>query len=549
MQADFLHWTMAMLPVILLILLLTVFKRTTAGAALITLTAVVLTSLAFFGAGPGLMGLEALKGLWNAATILYVIFPALLLYELIAEAGCIEAINVGMQKISPNELFRILAVGWVFAGFLQGITGFGVPVAICVPILMSLGVKPARAVVISLLGQSWGNTFGTLAVAWDMLADIAGLEGVAFKETALITAFFLWMLDLIVGLVICWLCGGFRGIRTGLAFVLVISLIQGGGEALFSQINTTIAAFVPSTAALVAVPLLSRLKIYRQGAPAAGAVSVADFAEADAAAGASEAPAPAGVAASAAAGAEAGANVRLSVAFSPYITLIIVTVLLLVVEPVNEFLGQWSVGLSFPQTQTENGFVNEGVAAYSPFYPLVDSGTVLLLTYIISYFILRGKGLLGRGSAARILKNAALKTRPSASSICLLLMISKLMSGTGQTLIIADGITAALGEQYALMAGFIGLIGSFITGSNMSSNILFTDVQSSAAASLGGGSEALLAAQTAGGAVGSMISPSKIVLGATAAGQAGREGSILRALLPVAAAVTVVIGVICRLII
>ena len=43
------------------------------------------------------------------------------------------------------------------------------------------------------------------------------------------------------------------------------------------------------------------------------------------------------------------------------------------------------------------------------------------------------------------------------------------------------------GEQYALLAGFIGLIGSFITGSNMSSNILFTDVQVSAAAGLGTG--------------------------------------------------------------
>ena len=173
----------------------------------------------------------------------------------------------------------------------------------------------------------------------------------------------------------------------------------------------------------------------------------------------------------------------------------------------------------------------------------------MLATCLISYLILRKTGALQRGAAVTIVKQAFAKTRPSAISICLLLMISKLMSGTGQTIMIAGGVTAAMGEQYALLAGFIGLIGSFITGSNMSSNILFTDVQVSAAAGLGTGNHVLLAAQTSGAAAGSMISPSKIVLGAAAAGQAGREGEILRILLPVAMGITLIIGIICRIII
>ena len=122
------------------------------------------------------------------------------------------------------------------------------------------------------------------------------------------------------------------------------------------------------------------------------------------------------------------------------------------------------------------------------------------------------------------------------------------MSGTGQTLIIAGGVTAAMGQQYALFAGFIGLIGSFITGSNMSSNILFTDVQVSAAAGLDTGSQALLAAQTSGAAAGSVISPSKFIL-RDMLERTGKEGEILSILLPIALGITLIIGIICRIII
>lgn len=540
MELNLFNWLAAATPIILLIVLLAVFKVNTAAAAFVTLIAAVMTSAVVFEAGAGLMVLESVKGLWNGATILYIIFPALMLYETIEEAGCISAINSGMKRMSPDELFRILAVGLVFAGFLQGITGFGVPVAICVPVLMSFGVKPDQAVVISLLGQSWGNTFGTLGVAWDMLADIGGLVGDAYHETAFITAMFLWMIDMAAGLAICWIYGRWQGIKKGFVFVAVITIIQGGGEVLFSQVDTTIAAFIPSTLALLAVPLVARLRIYR----ACGGQSSdtppyhgADAGRAD------EWNAVAGTE-----GKGCGRTKTLA-AFSPYMVLIATTVVLLVIEPVNDFLGQVSIGFPFPETVTGAGYVNQAVQSYSPFYPLVDSGTVLLATCLISYLILRKTGALQRGAAVTIVKQAFAKTRPSAISICLLLMISKLMSGTGQTIMIAGGVTAAMGEQYALLAGFIGLIGSFITGSNMSSNILFTDVQVSAAAGLGTGSHVLLAAQTSGAAAGSMISPSKIVLGAAAAGQAGREGEILRILLPVAMGITLIIGIICRIII
>lgn len=526
----YLDWFVGILPIILLIVLLTVFHWTTTKAAGVTLLITVVTSSIFFKAGAKLMMFEALKGLWNTAAILFIIFPAILLYEVIAEAGCIGAINAGIEKISPNELFKILTIGWVFAGFLQGITGFGVPVAICVPILMGIGVKPIPAVVISLLGQSWGNTFGTLAVAWDVLVDISGISGSDVTTTALYASALLWILNVTVGLLICWLYGKGQGIRQGLVFVIIVSLIHGGGELIVSQFNQSIAAFIPTTLALVSVFAISKLKVYKTEGKLQGSNIMRRKPEAKAEITCEN-------------------NIKSIVAFSPYIVLVVVTVLLLAVEPINSFLSQWSLGFAFPETQTGQGYVNGAVDKYSPFCPFTDSGTVLLVTCIISYFILKKNKLFKSGAVKRILKRTIEKTKPSACSIALLLIISKLMSGTGQTLLIAQGITMALGSKYAIFSGFIGLIGSFITGSNMSSNILFTDVQVNAASNLGVKSSALLASQTSGAAVGSIISPSKIVLGTTAAESPGEEGAILKILLPVAIVLTFVIGIICRLII
>ena len=359
MKITVLTWCVSFLPILLLIMLLAVFRVSTARAAGVTLLLTVLSALVVYKADIQLVLFESLKGVWSTATILYIIFPALLLYELIAASGAIDVMNDTMRQLSPHELFRILTVGWVFVGFLQGITGFGVPVAICVPMLVALGVRPTMAVIIALLGQAWGNTFGTLAVAWDVLAQISGITGTELHLTARYTALLLWILNLAAGALICWLYDRGRGLRQGAAFVLVISLIHGGGELLVAQYNASIAAFIPATVAMAAILPLSRLPMYRRAYACEGS--------------------PMMVRRTSATGAEKPRG-AVWLYFAPYMVLILVTVVLLVIPPVHEALSRWSVGFAFPETRTAYGIVNAATAKYSPFHPLVDSGTVLLLT-------------------------------------------------------------------------------------------------------------------------------------------------------------------------
>ena len=83
------------------------------------------------------------------------------------------------------------------------------------------------------------------------------------------------------------------------------------------------------------------------------------------------------------------------------------------------------------------------------------------------------------------------------------------------------------GSYYPLLSPFIGLLGTFMTASNLSSNILFSNFQQQVAEMLNIGKSQLLAAQTSGAAVGSLISPSKILLGTSSVNIMGREGEVI----------------------
>ena len=64
---------------------------------------------------------------------------------------------------------------------------------------------------------------------------------------------------------------------------------------------------------------------------------------------------------------EAPADMSLLQAFVPYILLTVITMAVLVVTPVNKFLGQVSLGFSFPETSTGYGFVNQAETCFRRF--------------------------------------------------------------------------------------------------------------------------------------------------------------------------------------
>jgi lactate permease len=112
------------------------------------------------------------------------------------------------------------------------------------------------------------------------------------------------------------------------------------------------------------------------------------------------------------------------------------------------------------------------------------------------------------------------------------------MTHAGMTEAIAGGLAAAAGPTFSLVAPWLGALGAFISGSNTSSNLLFGMLQRRTAEMLGLSVAWVLAAQTTGGAIGSVVSPAKVVVGTASVAEgrtAPEEGEVLRRLLGPAA--------------
>lgn len=519
LPVSLLLWIVALLPLAAILVLLVGLRWKAASAAPVGYFLAVLAALFVYQSSPHLVGLQTVKGVWDALFILYVIVPALLLYQISKEAGAFESLRRGIESYTPNDLLHVLAFGWVFASFLQGITGFGAPIAVTAPLLVAVGVRPLWAVVIPLIGHAWANTFGTLAVAWEGLLLVTSVPRPDL--TAIVAATMLLIANVLAGFGIAWLYGRWRGVREALPAVLVIAAIHGGGQLLLVPFLPTLASFLPGTLAIGAVLWLARTGWYSgpseiQDSPVMGEAGQQTDQRVQAAAESEAAESREG-------------EMPLVLALAPYLVLIALIVVVLLITPIRSALSAFEIGLPFPRLTTGFGVVTEATPAYSAFSPLTHPGTFLLAAAFVAYVLFKSRGHIPSGRVDDILVGTVKTSIPSAISLFALVSLAKVLEGSGQILELALGIGAvAPAPIYAVLAPFIGLLGSFMASSNLSSNILFGPLQESTADVLGLSQSAILAAQTAGAAIGNSIAPGNVLLGIGAVGLTGKTGEVIR---------------------
>lgn len=516
-----LYWAAATVPVVFLLVTIMRFGWGVAKAAPFGMLLAGITAVLFYKSSPSALVMEAGKGVWNAATILLVIWPAVFSYELTCESKGFQSIRQGIQSLTRHELLQILILGWIFPSFLQGITGFGVAVAVGAPLLLSIGVAPFYSIVIVLLCHCWGATFGTLALAWEALMEQAGMIPEHMAQAALIAAAMLWFFNLVCVLFSCWLYGKWRGLKEAGPVIALLSLILGGGELILAPINATIACFIPASAALMVVFVICRTERYKR----AWSIDESPIMERR-----SKEEEP-------------DQTMTFHQAFLPYYSLTIITVVCLLIPPVNRLLGRWRLGFAFPETATGYGFVTAAENCFSPMKPLTYAGTFLALSALISFLYYEKKGFVHIGDLPAVWKRTVQKCRMSTAAILCFIIMSKFMSSSGQIYVMSQGIVTILGQYYVIAAPFFGMLGSFITSSNMSSNILLGNFQSTAAQILDMNPAVTVALQTVGGVLGNAFAPGCVIMGVSTTGLAGAEGQILKTIVPISVICGTVFGI------
>lgn len=505
MELNLLTWILALLPVLVVLILMLGFKWGGSRAGAAGWIAAVLIAWLFFAAGPHLIAYTQAKAVLLSLDVLYIIWTALLLYHTADEAGAVRMIGVSLPRLTADRTMQGLLIGWLFASFLQGMGGFGVPVAVAAPLLVGLGFNPVQAVVMACIGHGWAVNYGSLATSFQTLMAVTGLPGELLAPDSA------WLLGLsayVCGAIVALVAGGWRGLMRSLPAVLVLGSVMAFSQyALAVNRLWNLGATGSAMLGLLAGIGLCRLPFYR-GNPKT--TPAADFSHLN--------------------GGD-GKPRSLKLSLSAYAILVVLTFAINLIPPLNAFLDQIQLNLTFPELRTGLGWVTPAGPGRS-ISLFGHTGSILLYASLISYFIYRRAGYYRPAAAARIGEKTVKGAVNSSLGILAMVGMAVVMSHAGMTNLLALGMSRSFGAAaYPLIAPFIGALGAFITGSNNNSNVLFAVLQMRTAELLRLSVPLILGAQTAGGSLGSIMAPAKVIVGCSTVGLSDREGEVMAAVI------------------
>ncbi|MCD6401039.1 MAG: L-lactate permease [Anaerolineales bacterium] len=483
---------LAFIPIAIILALMVGFRWGASRAGAAGYLSALIVAILFFGSGTELLAVSHAKALLLTVDVLMIIWSAFLLFRVVDEAGAIRTIGDALPHLTADRGMQALVIGWSFASFLQGVGGFGVPVAVIAPILVGLGFTPLSAVVIPSIGHSWAVTFGSLGSSFQALMAATGLEWYNLASPA---AIFLGIACIGVGLMVAHAAGGWATIRR--LFVPIILL--GFAMAVVLYISATlglwnIASFLGGLAGLlIAYPLARK---YHGDNNQNGKLDTR----------------------------------ALLIALSGYAVLVVITLAVQLIPTVKNTLGFLVIKVPFPEVRTNLGYITPaGLGRKIPL--LRHAGAILTYSSIIAYLIYKRAGLYKAGALGRILNGTVHRVMSSSVGIASMIAMAVVMQHSGMTDTLARGLAEGVGRAFPAIAPWIGALGAFMTGSNTNSNVVFAALQMRTAQLLGFSVVYILAAQTSGGALGSVIAPTKVVVGASTAGMAGKEGEVMRKML------------------
>jgi lactate permease len=507
MVADTWRVIAAALPLAVLLVGLLRLGWRGATAGLVGLGTSIALAIAVFAVPLNVVGVALYRAAVLSLNVLYIIWAALLLYQFAESSGAIRSIGDAVAHLTEDHVLQLLIIGFAFSSFLQGVAGFGVPVAVTAPLLIGLGFAPLEAAAVPLVGHAWAVTMGDMASSFQALRAVTALPP---EELGVWIAGLLGLAAIASGFAVAHIHAGRRPFRRAFGAILALGLSMGGTQFVLALTqHWIIASFGAGMVGLVVSMGMARLARRR-----AGYLGLLP-----------EWPPPEGRREPVRPAPSASPEMPFRVAFLPYYVLIVVVVVASVVPPLNRALERTVITFMFPSTSTNLGWTTETASFALPVAG--HPGALLIYTTIISVILFTSIGR--RRADWRLIRRGVIEQGvPTTVTILTLVGVAMVMTYSGMTFLLAQGMTAAVGALFPFLSPFLGLLGTVITGSNTNSNVLFGALQRDAATLLKMDPILMAALQTAGGALGSMVAPAKVVLATVTTGLAGQEGRVMR---------------------
>lgn len=471
---NFLHILLALAPLAVVLYLMIGRHWSGNHAGLVGWGTAVAIALLAFGGNLPLLVVATGRALLLSLYVLYIIWMALLLYHVVNDAGAIAAIGQELPKLAQDKGTQALLLAWVFGSFLQGASGFGVPAAVVAPLLVGLGFAPTVAVTAALLGHAWAISFGSLGSSFFSLMAASGLEGNVLAGPS---AFYLGLACVACGAAVLWAMNGWTAVRQQSGWLLGVGVLMGLVQWGLAAVGLySLAAFGAGLAGLAAMIAVLR---WRHGADDAAV--------------------------------EWG---KLGQAIWPYV---IMTGVILVGQLVlADALDLVVLNYHFPAVQTSLGRITAAGTGRSVSL-FGHAGALLFYASLLAFGWYKWRGTLatapnGRYSGWDIVRKTVKGSGKSTVSVLALVGMATVMEHAGMTQVLAETLSNT-GAIFPFISPFIGALGSFMTGSNTNSNVVFADLQRQTAVALQLSAPLILAAQNAGGALGSVFAPAKVIVG------------------------------------
>lgn len=496
---------LALLPILTLIVLMGVFKVPGDRSSLITLIVTIVIAVWYFGQPLQQTGLSFFYGALKALVpILLIILMAIYSYNVLLHTGKIEVLKAQFSSISSNKCIQVLLITWGFGGLLEGMAGFGTAVAIPAAILISLGFKPVFSALVSLIANSVPTAFGAVGVPVIVLAQETSLD-VMKVAPAVVAQLAVTMI--LVPIVIAQLTvPGKKALPRNILIGTVIGAVSLAVQYLAARyIGPETPAILGSAAAIAVIILLGRI-LDRRTARNSGTNTTPST--------------------------HRHSTKEILQAWAVYALIMLLILLTSPLLPLKDILA--------PVAETSIGFNIGGETRTWSVQWLVQGGLLLFIGSFAGGLLQGGKA----GGLLRLLWKSTVQLKKTFITVICLVGFSSIMETSGMINTLAVALATATGALYPLFAPAIGAIGTFLTGSDTSANILFGKLQAGVAEHIGADPVWISASNTAGATGGKIISPQSIAIATSACGQQGQEGRILKAALLYALGYVVITGII-----
>jgi lactate permease len=498
----------AVLPILVVLVLLGWARRPAWQASLAGLIVGLLVAIFAWQFPVGLAINSVVAGAVFAVwPVMWIVVTAILLYNISVRSGRFAAFRMWMIDHLPNDRRIVLVViGFSFGALLEGISGFGTPIAITSSLLIMMGFPTLEALTFTLIFNTAPVAFGALGVPITVLGAVTHLPAETLgKMVGRQLPFFAFLLPFYVLTVY----SGFRKMLT----IWPVLFVSGGSFAVTqfitsNYINYSLTDVLSSLVSLVVTILF--LRVWRPAPDPEFAINI-----------------------------DRANEVRTEISgIQGWYPWLIVSAVVIIWTVAKVFLiGDVKVPWPGLDKAVYITLYNQPYGAIWDFQPLA-TGTAILVAAIITSFVVG----LKPSEFGRAVVDTWVQTRIAIFTVATIVGLAYLMNYSGLNYTLGLGV-ASVGAFFPLVSAFLGWVAVFLSGSDTSGNALFGNLQVVAANQLNLHPVLMAATNSSGGVMGKMISPQNISTGVATTELKGKEGVVFAKTFKHSILLTVVLGI------